>query len=64
MENGMKISVWKMEDFKNGMEDNLSYFHTRFRAWHTEKYIHKVIRNMWKRLAAYHLRQITRIIRS
>ena len=34
------IDLWKMserngmEDFKNGMEDNLSYFHMRFRSWH------------------------------
>ena len=27
-----------MEDFKNGMEDNLPYqFHTRFRSWHMQK---------------------------
>ena len=36
--NGTEISVWNMEDaewngmedFKNGMEDNLPYFHTNF----------------------------------
>ena len=30
-----------IEDFKNGIEDNLSYFHTNsildFRLWHLEK---------------------------
>ena len=63
--NEREISVWnkedarmkyrRMEDFKNGMEDNLPYFHTnsiaywyfttgRFRTWHfTEKYVQIVI---------------------
>ena len=27
----------EMEDFKNGMEDNLPYFHTRFRAMYLQK---------------------------
>ena len=44
--NGTEISVWNMkmpewngmEDFKNGMEDNLPYeFHTRFRALYLQK---------------------------
>ena len=50
MENGMEqkfwYGIWKMpewngmEDFKNGMEDNLPYqFHTKFCAFFTEKYI-------------------------
>ena len=26
--NGTKIAVWNMEDFENGMEGNLPYFHT------------------------------------
>ena len=39
---GTEILVWnmedvRMEDFKNGMEDNLPYFHTRFRALYLEK---------------------------
>ena len=30
-----------MEDFKNGMEDNLPYqFHTRFRALHLQKLLY------------------------
>ena len=45
---GMEISVWNMEDagmvyFKNGMEDDLPYFHTKsildFALVCTEKYI-------------------------
>ena len=29
-----------MEDFKNGMENNLPYqFHTKFRTWHSHKNI-------------------------
>ena len=53
MENGMELKfryeIWKMpewngmEDFKNGMEDNLPYFHTNsildFVIIFTEKYI-------------------------
>ena len=48
MKNGMegkfRYGIWKMpewngmEDFKNGMEDNLPYqFHTRFRALYLQK---------------------------
>ena len=39
-------------------------FHTIFRIWHLEeKYVRIVItKNMWKRLAANHLRQIERLI--
>ena len=42
--NGTEISEWKMpewngmEDFKNGMKDNLPYqFHTRFRSLYLQK---------------------------
>ena len=32
------MSEWnRMEDFKNGMEDNLPFFHTRFRSWYLQK---------------------------
>ena len=48
MENGMERKFWygiwkmpewnRMEDFKNGMEDNLPYqFHTRFCALYLQK---------------------------
>ena len=44
MEWKFRYGIWKMpewngmEDFKNGMEDNLPYqFHTRFRALHLQK---------------------------
>ena len=39
--------IWKMpqsngiKDFKNEMEDNLPYFHTKFRAWHLQKNIYE-----------------------
>ena len=50
-------------DFKNGMENNLPYFHTSFildfahgEMAFIEKYIRIVItENMWNRLAANHL---------
>ena len=67
--NGMKLKfrygIWKMpewnemEDFKNGMKDNLSYFRTNsiqisLMAF-TEKYLRLVIpKIVWKRLAANH----------
>ena len=75
---GMEISVWDMEDarkewngtedFKNGMEDNLPYFHVNsYKILHvafTDKYIRVVtIKNMWQRLAANHLGQINWVIR-
>ena len=47
MENGMeqkfRYGIWKMpewngmEDFKNGMEDNLPYFHNKFRSLYLQK---------------------------
>ena len=49
-----------MEDFKNGMEDNLpNQFHTKFLSWHLQENLISVLivitKNMWKRLAASHL---------
>ena len=43
MERKLRYGIWKMpewngmEDFKNGMEDNLSYFHTRYCALYLQK---------------------------
>ena len=43
MEWKFRYGIWKMpewngmEDFKNGMEDNLPYFHTRFHALYLQK---------------------------
>ena len=43
MERKFRYGIWKMpewngmEDFKNGMEDNLPYFHTKFRALYLQK---------------------------
>ena len=43
MEWKFRYRIWKMpewngmEDFKNGMEDNLPYFHTTFRALYLQK---------------------------
>ena len=66
MERKFRYGIWKMpewngmEDFKNGMEDNLPYFHTNS----TLDFAHRIYRkiytendnqNMWKRLAANHL---------
>ena len=56
-----------MEDFKNGLEGNLLYFDTNsildFAHGIYKKYIRIVVtKNMWKRLAANHLRQIIRVI--
>ena len=77
--NGREISVWNIDTrmewngtFQewNGRQSSiLPYqFHTRFRTWHlpfTEKYVRIVMtKNMCKRLAANHLRQINRVIRS
>ena len=53
MERKFRYGIWKMpewngmEDFKNGMEDNLPYFHTRFRALHLQKntYRYRVVIN-------------------
>ena len=59
-----------MEDFKNEMEDNLPYFYTNFILDFAHGNYRKIntciviIKNMWKRLAANHLRQINRVIRS
>ena len=43
MERNFRYGIWKMpewngmEDFKNGMEDNLPYFHTRFCSLYLQK---------------------------
>ena len=37
---GYKICQNGIEYFKNGMEDNLPYFHTRFCAWYLQKNIY------------------------
>ena len=58
-----KMPEWnKMEDFKNGMGDNLPYFHINsildfaIGIYFTEKYIQIVITiNIRKRVAANHL---------
>ena len=73
MEWKFRYGIWKMpewngmEDFKNGMEGNLPYFHTKpildFEHGIYRKYIRIVItKNMWKSLAANHLRQTNRAI--
>ena len=76
MENGMerkfRYGIWKMpewngmEDLKNGMEDNLPYFHTRFRALYLQKNTYQcrvVINNIVTEvfnfsICAYYFRQI------
>ena len=64
----IKMPEWnKMEDFKNGMEDDLSYLQLISQQIllmaFTEKYIRILItENMWKRLAVI-CHQINRVIR-
>ena len=75
MERKFRYGIWKMpewngmEDFKNGMEDNLPYFHTNSIldfaiGIYRKKKIRIVVTNiMWKRLVANHLLQINRVFR-
>ena len=59
-----KMPEWKgMEDFKNGMENNLPYFHTNsvldfsHDIYRKIKLVYTIVipKNIWKRLAANHL---------
>ena len=68
MERKFRCGIWKMptwngmQDFKNGMEDNLPYFHTNS-IQHVAHSIYKkniimrivITKNKWKRLVANNL---------
>ena len=78
MENGMEAKflygIWKMPEWNlrfqewNGRQFSIlpCQFHTRFRTRHLQKMYSRLVitKNMWKRLAANHLQQINRVIRS
>ena len=71
---GIEISIWNMEDARmecNGRFQEWNGTHCSVLPYQishmasAQKYIQIVItKNMWKRLAANHLRQINRVMRS
>ena len=70
MEEKFRYGIWKkpewigMEDFKKRMEGHLPNFHTNSILEFAHGIYRKIYltKNMWKRLAATHLRQINRVI--
>ena len=53
-----EISVWNMEDFKNGMEGNLPYIHTRIHALYLQKNTYQcrvVINNIVTEVFNFHI---------